>query len=203
MAKREQDSYGRRAKQEGYPARSVYKLEEIDQRFQVLRPGMRVLDLGCHPGSWMIYAAQRVGAHGKLIGLDLKPTQTPAPWAQTLEIDIYALSLDAFAAEHGMFDAVLSDMAPSTSGARDVDHLRSVALAERARDFAERLLRPGGAFVVKVFMGSDFEPFVASLKPLFGKVERLRPKGTRAESREIFVVAKDRRPPPAPPAPPA
>jgi 23S rRNA (uridine2552-2'-O)-methyltransferase len=195
MAKREQDSYGRKAKQEGYPARSVYKLEEIDQRYKLLRPGARVLDLGCHPGSWMIYAAQKVGPQGRVVGLDIKPTQTPAAWALTLEADIYQLDLDAFAQEHGTFDAVLSDMAPSTSGARDVDHLRSVALAEHARYFADKLLRPGGSFVVKVFMGGDFEPYVASLKTLFGQVSRLRPKGTRAESREIFVIGKERRAP--------
>src|SRR5215210_7138498 len=96
--KREQDSYAKRAKQEGFPARSVYKLEEIDAKFSLIHPGDRVLDLGCHPGSWLMYAAKKVGPKGKAFGIDLSPTSPPTPWSETLQADIYQVNLEAFVA---------------------------------------------------------------------------------------------------------
>jgi 23S rRNA (uridine2552-2'-O)-methyltransferase len=191
---REQDSYARKAKKEGFPARSVYKLEELDAKFSLLKPGDRVLDLGCHPGSWLIYAAKKIGIKGSAIGIDLSPTSAPTPWSETLQADIYQVDLASFVTERGVFDVVLSDMAPHTSGARDVDHLRSMALVERALEFALALLKPGGHFAFKVFMGGDLDKFVLGLKAYFEQVSRLRPKSTRAESREIFIVGKGRLP---------
>lgn len=191
--KREQDSYARKAKQEGFPARSVYKLEEIDAKFSLIRPGDNILDLGCHPGSWLIYAARKIGPKGRALGIDLSPTPRPTPWSETMQADIYQVELDAIARERGLFDVVLSDMAPHTSGTHDVDHLRSMALSERALAFALGLLKPGGNFVVKIFMGGELDAFVLSLRAYFTQVSRLRPKSTRSESREIFVIGKGRK----------
>jgi 23S rRNA (uridine2552-2'-O)-methyltransferase len=193
MNRREHDSYARRAKKEGFPARSVYKLEEIDERFLLIAPGAAVLDLGSHPGSWMIYAARKVGPRGKVIGIDLQPTPVPSPWASSLQADIYQVDLAAFAQSHGLFQLVMSDMAPKTSGTRDVDHLRSMALAERALEFALGLLAEGGSFLVKIFMGGELDAFVQRLRSDFVRVDRLRPKSTRTESREIFVIARQRK----------
>lgn len=190
MTRREQDSFGRRAKKEGFPARSVYKLEELDQKFKIFSPNQRVLDLGCHPGSWLIYAARKVGPKGKVVGVDLQKTTPPAPHVLTLEQDIFQIDPKEFCQEHGPFDVVMSDMAPATSGARDVDHLRSMALAERALEFAHACLVPGGSFLVKIFMGGELDPFVLARKKEFSKVSRLRPKGTRSESREIYVICQ-------------
>src|SRR5688572_29034378 len=106
MARREQDSFGRRAKREGFPARSVYKLEEIDARFRILREGQKVLDLGCHPGSWMIYAAKKVGQKGLALGIDLKETPAPTAWSKTLVADIFQVSPEELLAEYGPFDVV-------------------------------------------------------------------------------------------------
>lgn len=191
--KRDQDSYARRAKQEGFPARSVYKLEELDEKFKLLRPGDHILDLGCHPGSWLIYAARKVGAKGRAVGIDLEPTSPPTPWSETIQADIYQVDLAAFARERGLFDVVVSDMAPKTSGIRDTDHLRSIALSERALEFARALLKPGGHFAVKIFMGAELDKFVLSMRPDFERVSRLRPQSTRSESREIYVIGSARK----------
>ena len=191
--KRDQDSYARRAKAEGYPARSVYKLEEIDAKFSLIRSGDSILDLGCHPGSWMIYASRKVGPKGRALGIDLSPTARPTPWSETIQADIYEVNLAEFARERGLFDVVLSDMAPHTSGTHDVDHLRSMALSERALEFALSMLKPNGSFAVKIFMGGELDAFVLGLRAYFTQVSRLRPKGTRSESREIYVIGKGRK----------
>jgi 23S rRNA (uridine2552-2'-O)-methyltransferase len=189
---RDQDSYARRAKQEGFPARSIYKLEELDAKFSLIRSGDRILDLGCHPGSWLIYSAKKIGVKGFALGIDLSPTSPPTPWSETMQADIYQVELANFVKERGVFDVVLSDMAPHTSGTHSVDHLRSMALVERALEFARALLKPGGHFAFKVFMGAELDPFVLGLKKDFSQVSRLRPKSTRSESREIFIVGKGR-----------
>jgi 23S rRNA (uridine2552-2'-O)-methyltransferase len=191
--RREQDHYGRRAKAEGKAARSVYKLEEIDDRWRLLRPAARVLDLGCAPGSWLEYAAAKVGAKGYVIGYDLKPVSISVPSNAEARLG------DAFAIDPrdvpGPFDMVLSDMAPSTMGDHATDAIRSAALAERALDMAEVHLRQGGNFVVKVLEGGDVPLIVARMRTLFDKVERLRPKATRRESTESFIIGLGRKGP--------
>jgi len=185
------DHFARRAKAQGHAARSVFKLEEIDRRWRLLRPGARVLDLGCAPGSWMQYAAGVVGQRGQVIGYDLKAVTVSLPaHAEARVGDIYQLDPAALG---GAFDVVLSDMAPSTMGDHTTDALRSAALVESALALAESHLKRGGAVVVKILEGGELPKIVATMRRDYGKVERLRPQATRRESSEIFLVGLDKR----------
>lgn len=187
------DKFTKRAKDEGYAARSVYKLEEIQRRFPILNRGMRVLDLGCHPGSWTRYAIERVGPSGKVVGLDFE--ETPLPGATFLHASIEDTTDAQFLeALGGPPDVVLSDMAPRTTGNPLGDHVRQLELAQLAVDVALRLLRPGGHLVVKVFDGEDAPAFVQGVRPHFGRVKRLRPEAVRQVSREFFLICLERVP---------
>jgi 23S rRNA (uridine2552-2'-O)-methyltransferase len=187
------DHFTKEAKASGYPARSVFKLEEIDRRAQLLKPGMHVLDLGASPGSWTLYAAKRVGPKGKVLGIDLKPLETALPPNATFVIgDAFALE-DPQLATFAPYDVVLSDMAPSTTGNRLGDQTRSYELFMRALEVGGRLLKPGGALVGKIFMGEDLPAARAEVRRLFTSERLIRPEGTRSVSYEIFVVAGGRR----------
>lgn len=192
MAYKPRDYYAKRAREEKYPARSVYKLKEADQKYRLLKPGQAVLDLGAAPGSWSKYALERVGKKGLVVGIDINPVKISHPRFLFLPGDIFELEPEEIRQKTGVefFDAVLSDMAPKTTGDRSGDHFRSVALAERALFFARKLLKPGGIFLVKVFEGEAFPRFVEEVKKDIGPVKRFRPKSTRASSREIFVLAR-------------
>jgi len=175
------------AKKAGFPARSVFKLEEIDRRVRIFRPGMRVLDLGAAPGSWALYAAQRVGPRGRVIAIDVQPISVAMPpHVEVRQADAFALE------EPGPFDVVLSDMAPSTTGVRFTDQSRSFDLFMRALEVAEKTLAPGGTFVGKIFMGEDLPVARAKVRELFRKERLIRPEGTRTSSYEVFVVGEDR-----------
>jgi 23S rRNA (uridine2552-2'-O)-methyltransferase len=180
------DHYSLRAKKEGMVARSVYKLEEIDRRWKLFKRGYRVLDLGCAPGSWLQYIATRVGAKGLVLGYDLKPCTVTLPaHAQALVGDVNSLNPDELG---GLFDVVCSDMAPATMGQPATDALRSAVLAQCALDVARQHLLAGGSTVVKVLEGGEVPDLVAGMKRCYTKVERLRPKATRKQSTEIFLV---------------
>ena len=182
------DSFTREARRAGFPARSVFKLEEIDRRVRLLKPGQRVLDLGAAPGSWSLYVTQKIGPSGRLFAIDLDPLTVPLPANATAIVgDALALDNDALSM-HAPYDVVLSDMAPRTTGNRLGDQTRSFELYMRALAVAERLLRPGGAFVGKIFMGEDFAKAKAETKRLFAEERAIRPEGTRANSYEIFLV---------------
>ncbi len=184
---RQADHFTQKAQREGYAARSVYKLQEIDERWNVVRKGGAVLDLGCSPGSWTKYAANKVGPQGRVRGYDLKPVAADMvlpPHAETMVQDIFELPT----AEDASFDTVLSDMAPATMGDHKTDALRSMALAESALAIAQAQLCSGGCFVVKLLEGGDVPDFVKMMRECFSKVERLRPKATRKVSTEIFVI---------------
>ncbi len=184
------DRYTQQAKAEGYLARSVYKLEEIDERFHLFRHGQKVVDLGCSPGSWLVWASERVGTSGKVLGIDiLEPGPVDVPF---LVQDIFDTDPEVFReALGGDADVVLSDMAPRTTGNPLGDHVRQIELATRALEVAVALLKPGGHFVVKVFDGEDAHAYVQSIRPCFDKVKRVRPEAVRTQSREFFVVATD------------
>lgn len=188
------DHFTRKAKAQGYAARSVFKLEELDRRFALLRPGMAVVDLGCFPGSWSRYVAQRVGEKGALVGVDLEaPGGIPG---QFLAVSVYEVQPEALLQALGRpADVVLSDMAPGTTGDRFGDHVRQIALAERALELALGTLRPGGAFVVKVFDGADAPALVKRLHTHFTAVRRLKPEATRDRSVEFFAVGQGFRSP--------
>jgi len=182
------DVFTREARAAGYPARSVFKLEEIDRRVRLLRPGQRVLDLGAAPGSWSLYVTQKIGPSGRLFAIDLEPLAIPLPENATAIVgDALALDSDVLAA-YAPYDVVLSDMAPRTTGNRLGDQTRSFELFMRALAVAEKLLKPGGSFVGKIFMGEDFPKAKAETKRLFTEERALRPEGTRATSYEIFLV---------------
>ncbi len=183
------DAYTARARKEGYPARSVYKLEEIQKTFHILKKGGRILDLGCAPGSWLLFASRAVGSQGRVVGVDLKPLsiQLP-PNVRFLRNDVLHWGTSFLEAVGGPFDAVVSDMAPSTTGNKFVDAQRSLRLCESALAIATNVLRPRGAFVCKVFHGGDFKAFSHRVKESFGRVAHVKPKCTRKASKEIFVV---------------
>ncbi|MBV8492031.1 MAG: RlmE family RNA methyltransferase [Alphaproteobacteria bacterium] len=187
------DAYVAEAHRLGYRSRAAFKLIQLDERFHLLRPGMRVVDLGCAPGGWAQIAAGQVGAdkgRSAVIGIDLLPTD-PIPGAILIQGDFRdpALADRIRAALSGPADLVLSDMAPAMTGHAATDHLRIVALAEDALAFAETVLRPGGAFVAKVFQGGATGDLLAALKRAFAPVRHAKPAASRAESAETYVVA--------------
>jgi 23S rRNA (uridine2552-2'-O)-methyltransferase len=190
--KKYRDHYFLKAKQEHYPARSVYKLKEIDKRFGIFKKGMKTLDLGAAPGSWSLGAAERVGPEGFVLGADIQdsPTAFPANVVFMRE-DVFNRSpaFEAALAAHGPFDVVMSDMAPSTTGHRGTDQARSAALYEEALSVAELHLVKGGSFVVKIFMGPDVKAFADRLRKLFAVVKSFKPASSRSESMESFYIA--------------
>jgi 23S rRNA (uridine2552-2'-O)-methyltransferase len=197
------DAFTKAAKAKGYPARSVFKLEEIDQRMRLLRPGQRVLDLGAAPGSWSLYAAQRIGPSGKLLAVDLNPVMAElGPHAHFSQGDALSLA-NADLALYAPYDVVLSDMAPSTTGSRFADQARSFELFMRALAVAEALgvqaiegpapKHPRGAFVGKLFMSEDYVKARDALRALFAEVKTIRPEGTRSSSFEIFLIGLGRK----------
>jgi 23S rRNA (uridine2552-2'-O)-methyltransferase len=181
-----QDKYFRLAKSEGYRARSAYKLKEINDRFHLIRRGSVVLDLGAAPGSWTQVAVE-LGA--RVVAVDLSEIE-PLDGAQIIRGDITkAETLDEIAMTlPRRADAVVSDVSPATSGNAFVDHMRSIELARASLNAARQFLNGGGAFVVKVFEGEDFDAFVTETKTYFDKVHVVRPDASRRESKEHFVV---------------
>ena len=191
MAYNPKDYYFQKAKTENYAARSVFKLQEIDSRFKILKSGYKVLDLGAAPGSWSQYASEKVGPKGRILGIDLQPIKLTLSNALFIHADIRDLSLSEIMTRHGIappFDLILSDMAPKTTGIRITDQARSTELCQIALELSDRFLKENGNFVCKLFHSEDFESFRKLLKDRFTKVEVLRPKSTRKESKEIFFI---------------
>ncbi|MGE4505047.1 MAG: RlmE family RNA methyltransferase [Desulfovibrionaceae bacterium] len=195
--KQYRDHYFKKAKQDNYPARSVYKLQEIESRFKIFRKGQTVLDLGAAPGSWTLWASRKVGEGGRVLGIDLQDTATAfEPNTTFLVADAFEEGPELLAAMEPLapFDLVLSDMAPRTTGVKFADQARSLELCERALEVACARLKPGGHFVVKIFEGPDVKGYTDALRPLFGKVKTFKPKSSRAESKEMFIVGLGFRP---------
>lgn len=195
---RPQDHFGRKAKDEGFPARSVYKLREIDERVQLLRRGQRVLDLGAAPGSWSLYAAERVGDEGRVVGVDLAELRIGTPKNTLfLQHDVYALTPEVLkAAGDGVpteFDVLLSDMAPKTSGQRVRDQFLSYELYMRAVALTDGWLARGGHFAGKIFQSAELEDARKATAERFEQVKIVKPKASRSESYEIFLVGLRRK----------
>jgi len=187
------DSLTLKAKKENYPARSVYKLKEIQAKFKILKKGDSVLDLGCSPGSWLLYASQCVGGKGRILGIDLKTVDIKLPENSSAfvgNILDFPSQLNDFA-EKGC-DAVLSDMAPATTGRKDVDAARSFELCETALNCAIKSLKPGGTFVCKIFQGSEFNEFTKTIKSNFKISKIFKPDSCRKASKEIYIIGKNR-----------
>lgn len=186
------DRFTVQAKEEGFAARSVFKLQEIQRRFRLLKPGMKAVDLGCAPGSWWKFAAQCVGREGAVLGVDITEPEVdcgPLLVRSVLEVT----PEDVFEALGGPPQVVLSDMAPRTTGDGFGDHVRQIELARTALALAAATVPPGGAFVTKVFDGEEAPTFVNEIRSHFGKLKRVKPEAVRRVSREFFVVAQERR----------
>ena len=190
-----QDHYFHKAKKENYPARSVYKLEEAQKRFGILRAGNTVLDLGCAPGSWTLYAAKVVGRQGLVVGVDLQKTTLDLSRIDAAVTFLTGDMTDATVQERirtcaPFYDVVLCDAAPRTSGNRFADHQQSLALCRAALGVACCLLRLGGAMYCKIFQGEDFDDFLQEMKQAFARVKPVKPKSSRQESREVFILGQ-------------
>jgi len=182
------DPFVAEAKARGYRSRAAFKLIEIDERFHLLRRGARVLDLGCAPGGWVQVALEK--GVGAIAGVDLLAVD-PLPPAQLIQADFTEPGCGErlIALLGGAPDVVLSDMAPNTIGHRQTDHLRIMGLIEAAADFAAQVLKPGGAFVAKAFQGGETGTLIAELKRRFADVRNVKPKASRADSSEVYIVA--------------
>lgn len=192
MHERRRDHYFRKAKREGYRSRAAYKLKQINDRYHLIHRGDVVVDLGCAPGSWSQVAAELVGPGGTVIGIDLQPVE-PIPGVAILQGDM--LEADAVAALEEVLagrqaDVVLSDMSPKTSGGHLRDHLRSIALAEAALDFARQHLHPGGNLVLKVFEGGALAEFLSGVRSVFRFCKAHAPPASRRESSETYVIGR-------------
>lgn len=191
------DHYFKKAKQENYPARSVYKLKELDGKFRLLARGHKVLDLGAAPGSWSLGAAEKIGNNGLILACDIQTTQTAFPPQVTfVQEDVFNRTpeFEAMLAQTGPFDLVMSDMAPSTTGTKFTDQARSLELCLEALAIATSHLKPGGNFVVKIFMGPDIQELLQPMRKAFATVKSFKPKSSRAESKETFFVGLGFRP---------
>ncbi len=186
------DPYVKRSQQDGYRSRAAYKLLEIQEKDRILAPGMRVLDLGAAPGSWSQIASRAVGPGGQVIALDLLP-MVPLDGVTVLQGDFREDAVLAQLRETlgGLpLDLVMSDMAPNITGTTVTDQARVVYLLELALELAREQLKPGGALVVKAFQGAGFDDYLRDLRQSFGRVVSRKPKSSRAESREVYLVAK-------------
>lgn len=188
------DHYFEKAKKENFFARSVYKLEEIDEKYKVLRPGMQVVDFGYHPGSWIQYTSRVIGDEGLVVGIDVRDVNKKLSGIKNVRVyqkDIFDIHDLAHLGVEGQFDVVLSDMAPNTTGIRSLDQDRSLALVESVFGLLPRFLKPGGNFVIKVFDSQFAQDFLKQQKNLFGEYHYLKPKSTRSVSKEFFVIGKN------------
>jgi 23S rRNA (uridine2552-2'-O)-methyltransferase len=195
LADARKDQYRRLAKDQGYRARSAYKLLQLNSSYHILKRGSKVVDLGCAPGGWLQVATKEVGAAGKVVGIDLKPVE-PVAGATILVGSIEDPNMLAKIADilGGKADIVLSDLAPNVSGVWDVDQARQISLSTIALGFARQVLRGGGSAVFKVFEGEMLGEFKAELKNSFGRTLLSKPTASRQESSEIYIVCLDFKP---------
>lgn len=187
------DHYFNKAKNENYLARSIYKLEEIDEKYRILKSGMLVVDFGYHPGSWIQYTSKVIGEEGRVVGIDVREVNKKLSGIKNVRVyqkdifdiqDLNQLEVD------GQFDVVLSDMAPNTTGIKSLDQDRSLNLVESVFGLLPKFLKPGGNFVIKVFDSQNAQNYLKDQKNLFKEFHYLKPKSTRSISKEFFVIGK-------------
>ena len=184
-----EDHFSRKAKKDNFPARSVYKLQEIQKKFQIIKKGDVILDLGCSPGSWLVYAADMVGPKGIVVGIDLKPVEIAVlPNVKVLTDDVEKNGVDLLRSLELQYNIIVSDMAPATTGRKDIDSYRSFELCRVALGIAETFLLPGGCFVCKIFQGPDFKEFSDTVKNMFKDQKTFKPQSSRKASKEIYVI---------------
>ena len=183
------DYYARRASDEKWLARSVYKLQEIDKKCGLIRRGDQLLDLGCYPGSWSQYGIKKAGPPGEVIGIDLnRPDGLSSPNFRFIQADVLTLDIEQLTQEVDPRNVVMSDLAPQTTGIRSTDKSRSMALTRRALEIACALLKKKGCFLCKVLEGGDLKPFKSEVSVYFRQIQLFRPKATRKRSSEIYLV---------------
>ena len=190
------DEYVKRSQKEGYRSRAIYKLQEIQQKDNLIRPNMQVVDLGAAPGGWSQYAVELVGRNGRVIASDILPID-PLPFVEFIEGDFTEESilneiLDVLKKNEKNIgaDVVISDMAPNMTGVEATDQPKSIYLCELALDMACQILKPGGSFVAKVFQGDGSDAFLKEVRKNFKKVKVRKPKASRPRSREVYIVAQ-------------
>ena len=195
---RKEEFYTTLAKKEGYPARSVYKLKEIDEKYKIIKKNSRVLDLGAAPGSWLLYISQKVGDKGKVIGIDIEETKIPQK-ANIVFIkrnvfdlvdELCSSSPVARLRLARVFDAVVSDLSPKTSGVKFLDSGKSLELAEKSFEIAKSVLLPGGNFVCKIFENESSDEFLKKVKNHFDFAKRFKPRAVIKKSREFYIIGK-------------
>lgn len=185
---RQNEFYTTLAKKEGYPARSVYKLKEIDEKYKIIKEGNRVLDLGCAPGSWLLYISQKVGNRGKVIGVDTEEIKIiQKANIVFIKKSIFDLNESDFREK---FEAVVSDLSPKTSGVKSLDAGKSLELAEKSFRIAKSVLLAGGNFVCKIFENESSNEFFKKVKKYFDFAKRFRPKAVIKESKEFYIVGR-------------
>ncbi len=189
--KKYQDQYFKKARKENYPARSVYKLKEMDKKFHLFSPGLKVLDLGAAPGSWTLYAAQKVQDKGLVVAVDLQNTDVSFPgYVVFIQGDVFDPQAEAarIIADHAPYDLVMSDMAPRTTGIKFTDQARSFNLAMESLYAARQHLGQSGSFITKILEGPDIQELQKEMRSSFNKVKHFKPKSSRMESKEVFLV---------------
>jgi len=185
---RKNEFYTTLARKEGYPARSVYKLKEIDERYKIIRKGNRVLDLGSAPGSWLLYISQKVGDKGKVIGVDIEEIKIPQKTNIIfIKRSIFDLKESDF---KDKFETVVSDLSSKTSGVKFLDAGKSLELAEKAFEIVKSVLVPGGNFVCKIFQSELSDEFFKKAKNCFDFAKRIKPKAVIKKSKEFYIIGK-------------
>ena len=189
-----EDEFVRRARRQGYRSRAVFKLEELDRKDRLLRPGMCVVDLGAAPGAWSQYAGARLQGRGRIIAVDILPME-PLPGVEVIQGDFTEQALlEQLLRRLGgePVDLVISDMAPNISGIHVADQAKAIYLAELALDFARQTLRPGGGLLLKTFQGEGFPALQAEMRRHFDRLVCRKPRASRPKSREVYLVGKGR-----------
>ncbi len=191
--KRKKDFYSKQADKEGYPARSVYKLKEIQERYGIVRKTNRILDIGSSPGSWSLYVLRELKVRGEVVGVDIKGMKTEGfafSNFRFIQADIMEEDIFEKLKSYSPFDVILSDVAPSTSGNRDVDAYRSAELVRRVLEIAEMVLLIGGNIVVKIFQSNELHDIIKKMREKFDFAKSFKPAASRSESYEVFIVGK-------------
>lgn len=188
-----QDRYSKKAKYQGYPARSIYKLKEIQERYKILKKNDKVLDLGCAPGSWMLYISEIIGPKGLVIGVDQKPLNIDLPSNAEFHQENIEKFMENKENQNMSFDSILSDLSPKTTGIKITDAARSRDLGDKALSIAKETLTRGRFFVCKFLEGPEFDEFLFDVKKEFKKVKNFKPKSSRKKSKEIFIIGMDKK----------
>lgn len=187
------DFYYKQAKKEGYVARSAFKIKEIQEKKHFMNASQKVLELGAAPGSWSQYVAKVIGPQGFVLGIDLKERQEIAKNAPFIQGDIFDISLDTYRSYVANYSGIISDMAPNTTGHKQTDHLQSAGLCEKALYLSLQLVKQGGYLLVKIFQGSEFDQFLRLMRKHYAKVSVHKPKSSRKESKEIFILGQNKK----------